>query len=108
MLSTAYLLHLKSTSSPTGFVSPHEKKLVKDMVTIAILLLLVDIAIMIFAIYAVIKCSEAKKWPTYVPILVVLAMLMLPGLGGMIAIGFVIYYFAAGCGSQPKLAFSFY
>ena len=108
MLSTAYALSVKSTASPTGVVTPQEKHAVKAVVSIFLLLLVVDIAIMIFAIYAVIKCSEFKRWPAYVPILLVLAMIMLPGIGSTIAIGIIIYYFASGCHSQPKLAFSFY
>lgn len=110
MLSTAYALSVKSAASPTGAVTPQEKHAVDSIVTIFLLLLIVDIAIMIFAIYAVIKCSEAKHWPAYVPILLVLAMIMVPGIGGMLAIGIIIYYFASGCSSasQQKLAFSFY
>lgn len=108
MLSTAYALSVKSTASPTGVVTPQEKHAVNTIVTVFLLLLVIDIAIMIFAIYAVIKCSEVKHWPAYVPILLVLAMIMLPGIGWTIAIGVIIYYFASGCSSQPKLAFSFY
>lgn len=108
MLSTAYALSVKSTASPTGVVTPQDKRDVKAIVTIFLLLLVFDIAVMIFAIYAVIKCSEFKRWPAYVPILLVLAMIMLPAFGNAIAIGIIIYYFASGCHSQPKLAFSFY
>jgi|LakMenEpi03Aug12_release.lakeMendotaPanAssembly.Ray.scaffolds.fasta_scaffold388119_2 hypothetical protein len=108
MLSTAYALSVKSTASPTGAVTPEEKYAVNAIVSIFLLLLVVDIAIEIFAIYALIKCSEVKKWPAYVPILLVLAMIMLPGIGWTIAIGVIIYYFASGCNSQQKLAFSFY
>lgn len=108
MLSTAYALSVKSTASPTGVVTPQEKHAVSAIVSVFLLLLVIDIAIMIFAIYAVIKCSEVKKWPAYVPILLVLAMIMLPGIGWTIAIGVIIYYFASGCNSQQKLAFSFY
>jgi hypothetical protein len=88
-------------------VTPEEKRTVSSIVSVFLLLLVIDIAIMIFAIYAVIKCSEVKKWPAYVPILIVLAI-MLPGIGFTIAIGVIIYYFASGCNSQQKLAFSFY
>ena len=117
MLSTAYALSVKSTASPTrdngafnanDAVTPNDKHAVKAIVTIFLLLLVFDIAVMIFAIYAVIKCSEVKKWPAYVPILLVLAMIMLPAFGNAIAIGIIIYYFASGCNSQQKLAFSFY
>ena len=108
MLSTAYALSVKSTASPTGVVTPQEKHAVSAIVSVFLLLLVIDIAVMIFAIYAVIKCSEVKQWPAYVPILLVLAMIMLPGIGSTIAIGIIIYYFASGCHSQPKLAFSFY
>jgi hypothetical protein len=107
MLSTAYALTVKSTASPTGVVTPQEKRTVSAIVSVFLLLLVIDIAIMIFAIYAIIKCSEVKKWPAYVPILIVLAI-MLPGIGFTIAIGVIIYYFASGCNSQQKLAFSFY
>ncbi len=112
MLSTAYALSVRATSptvtDPQSSIVVAKSKTTNKIVSVFLLLLVVDIAVMIFAIYAIIKCSEFKQWPSYVPILLVLAMIMLPGVGWVIAVGAIIYYFASGCHSQPKLAFSFY
>ena len=123
MLSTAYALSVKSNASPTGgvitsqdkqavsaigVVTPEQKQAVNEIIFVFLRLLVIDIVTIIFAIHLVTKCSEVKRWPAYGPILLVLSMIMLPGIGTPIAIGVIIYYFASGCKSPQKLAFSFY
>jgi hypothetical protein len=108
MFSTAYALHLKTVSPPKGTTTEDEKKLIQELVAVFVMLLIVDVVITMFAIYATIRVSEVNNWPAYVPILLVLIMIMFPAGGGILAISMIIYYFTTVCESQPKLAFSFY
>ena len=108
MLSSAYALNVTS-APPSHTNANHAARDIKAVATIFLMLLIIDIAIMIFAIYATVKCSEAKKWSALIPILIIACMILLPGIGGILAIGMIIYYFTGGCGANREaLKFQYY
>jgi len=85
MLSTTYYLQQKNKEK---YVNPHDKTYLKTMFRVFLILFLIDLIILIFAISCAVKLQID---PMYVVILIVL--MFLPGLGFLVQIGVIIYYY---------------
>lgn len=109
MLSTAYIITQKQSPEMTNqgiVVRPIPHHAVRDILLVFVLLLVIDIAILVYAIHSAISCGQANNWPTLVVLLLILLMFA-PGVGFVVQLGVIIYHLASGC-DKPKLAFSFY
>ena len=79
----------------------------KRVLAVIAVLLIIDILILIFTIYAIMECSKAHGWDSFVTFLLI-ACLFVPGLGAIIGISIIIYYFVS-CrhATAPKAQFRF-
>lgn len=78
MLSTAYVAKGNSTDAML-------------FLTIALLLLVLDIAVMVYAFYCLIDCTRADSMNTVVAVLLGFLMFS-PGAGFLVQVGVIIYH----------------
>ena len=73
--------------------APHRSR---ALIAMFVLLIIVDIAILVFAVHYILECSKAHKWSPMVTLLLI-AMLFAPGIGGLLSIAIIIYGLTGGC-----------
>ena len=102
MFTSSYLLSSGGHSTST---SGH------SILMIALLLVIIDIVIFIYSMYCLFDCVEKKNIAVSTAVIIAILHLV-PGLGGFISIGVIVYHImycgkAVG-GLQQKPAFKFY
>ena len=70
------------------------------MVIIFFALLILDLALLIYSMHCILQCSEFKKWPTMLTILL-MVMLFIPSIGFLTSLGVIIYYHLS-CGANAQ------
>ena len=103
-LSTIYAMQMNASVANTG--QQMQAKVAKDFMYTLIVLMVLDLTVLLYAIYCLVECSQNGSWPPYLTILLFILMFV-PGLGFATALGVIVYHLAIGC-SKPKLAFSFF
>ena len=83
-----------------------DSELAKRIMTIIIILFIIDILIFVFTIHAIMQCSKAHGWDSLVTFFLI-ASLFVPGLGTIIGISIIIYYFVSCRHTAPKAQFRF-
>lgn len=87
MLSSAFLLHLKNKKENYDGNQAVDTGAVRAVVIIFVLLVLIDIAVLIYAL----SCLFSTNLPWYVKAIIVFFMLN-PAIGILVSIGVIIYY----------------
>lgn len=86
MFSTAYVANNKEKWAKKN------DDVTRGIVVIFILLLILDVLIIIFTIQSLLFCSKVHKWDSLVTFLLIVS-LFIPGVGGIVGLSIIIYYF---------------
>ena len=106
MLSTTYLMNASAPPDKNHEKhKKHKEKVMRDIVIVFFALLILDLAFIIYSVHCIFNCSEMKKWPIMLTILLMI-MLFLPGIGTLTALGIIIYNHLS-C-QKPLTSFDFY